>query len=67
MPEVRKIFANFRMESVELKYTIGASSGSNKHASEVIIYNFEKSRACRLEKCSGRLCDGAASLTIHYY
>ncbi|MGE4490373.1 MAG: DNA adenine methylase, partial [Kiritimatiellales bacterium] len=38
-PEVRKIFADFRIKAVKTKYTASVD-GNAKEAAEVIIYNF---------------------------
>lgn len=41
-PEVRQIFEVFRIEAVELTYSIGQATRGNKPVSELIISNFEK-------------------------
>jgi DNA adenine methylase len=42
VPGVRVVFSAFRMETVELNYSIGQMAGGPKKVSEVIIYNFDK-------------------------
>jgi DNA adenine methylase len=39
-PGVRKTFAAFRMDTVDLTYTIGQATHGNKQVSEVVIYTF---------------------------
>jgi DNA adenine methylase len=40
-PGVREIFAGFRMDTVDLTYTIGQATHGNKQVSEVMIYTFD--------------------------
>jgi DNA adenine methylase len=42
VPGVRATFDGFRMETVELSYTIGQASGGTKQVREVLIYTFEQ-------------------------
>lgn len=40
-PEVRDLFKGYRLEEVELNYSIGQASGGPKKVGELLIYNFE--------------------------
>jgi len=42
VPEIREIFAGFRLEEAVLPYTISQASGGPKEANEVLIYNFAR-------------------------
>ncbi|MBU2533350.1 MAG: DNA adenine methylase [Alphaproteobacteria bacterium] len=42
VPDVRKTFAGFRMEAVELNYTISQATAGPKKVGEVLIYTFDQ-------------------------
>ena len=41
VPGVREVFADFRMETVDLNYAIGQATHGVKAVREVIIYTFQ--------------------------
>lgn len=40
-PEVRRIFAGFEIETLDIKYTVGGGAGVGRR--EVIIYSWDRS------------------------